>query len=282
MDSYISHNGQIIPESKFHINSSNRAFRYGDGFFETIRTRAIEPYFWKTHWKRISFALSLLAMEKDDIFTADYLKDEIGRLIKKAKLFKDNRVRISFWRKHGGLYTPTNNGFEFLIEVTPLADYGYPLNDKGLAIGIHYQFPKSTSKLSLIKSLNCQPLIMAGIYKEKKTWNEVLITNDKGLIIEALSSNIFCIKNNIVITPSLDSGCVDGVMRRQVIDLAVDNRFGVMEVEGLTENTLEDAEEIFITNAIKGIQWVVALGDKRYYYQKARNLSRALNQSISF
>lgn len=281
METYISHNGLILPEDKFHLSSSNRAFRYGDGFFETIRTKAVDPYFWETHWKRISAALSLLAMERSDFFTSDFMKAEIGRLIKKAKAFKENRIRITFWRKPGGLYTPVDNGFEFLIEVTPLEDYGYPLNDKGLIIGIHYQFPKSASKLSQIKSINCQPLIMAGIYRQQKIWDEALITNDKGLIIESISSNVFCIKNDILITPALDSGCVDGVMRRQVIDIAADNKYGIMEIEGFTETVLEDAEEIFITNAIRGIQWVVGLGDKRFYYQKTRNLSRALNNFIA-
>ena len=84
----------------------------------------------------------------------------------------------------------------------------------------------------------------------------------------------------MLITPALDSGCVDGVMRRQVIDIAVDNKYGISEVEGITEMMLEEAEEIFITNAIRGIQWVVALGDKRYYYKKTRELARALNRSM--
>lgn len=281
MDTIISHNGVLIPEKEFHVSSSNRAFRYGDGFFETIRTKGTEPYFWDSHWNRISYALQILQMDKELGYTSGKLKDDITRLINKLQYFKENRVRISFWRKPGGLYTPTNNGFDYIIEVWPEQEYGYPLNKKGLYIGIHYQYPKLSGKLSRIKSLNCQPLIMAGLYRKQKKWDDCLITNEKGLIIESLSSNLFYIKNDMLVTPSLDSGCVDGVMRRQVVDIAADNKYGILEVEGITEMMLEEAEEIFITNAIKGIQWVVALGERRYFYKKTRELARALNNIIS-
>ena len=81
-------------------------------------------------------------------------------------------------------------------------------------------------------------------------------------------------------TPHLEDGCVGGTMRMQVINSALENEIKVYETS-LTPQNLLAADEIFLTNAIKGIQWVGSYRTKRYFHKISDVLIERLNQKVS-
>jgi branched-chain amino acid aminotransferase len=133
--------------------------------------------------------------------------------------------------------------------------------------------------LSQIKTTNNIPHVLTGIYKRENNLDDCIVLNDQDRIVEAISSNIFLYKNNNIYTPSLDEGCMDGVMRKQVLKIAKDLTINVFE--GMVNGSmLLQADELFLTNAIKGIEWVVAYREKRYFNKATKGILDELNKLV--
>jgi len=133
--------------------------------------------------------------------------------------------------------------------------------------------------LSLIKTTNKIPHVLTGIYKKENELDECLVINQHGRIVEAISANIFLYRSNNLYTPSLDEGCMDGVMRRQVLRLAKEMNINVSEGM-LTASMLLQADELFLTNVISGLSWVGSYKQKRYYNTATKEILERLNQTI--
>ena len=99
----------------------------------------------------------------------------------------------------------------------------------------------------------------------------------EGDIIEASSSNIFIVKDNVLVTPDCNTGCLPGIMRQQIINIAQTRDFPLLLKEIKPESLL-NADEVFLTNAVKGISWVLAYKSKRYYNSFAKLLIQELNK----
>ncbi len=121
--------------------------------------------------------------------------------------------------------------------------------------------------------------IMAANHKQQHGLNDCLLVNEMGNIIEAISSNLFIVTNNILQTPAVESGIVKGIMREQVINLALKHNFTVFDDCEITETDILKADEIFFTNAISGIQWVVAYKQRRYFNKTAKIMAQLLNEA---
>jgi branched-chain amino acid aminotransferase len=117
---------------------------------------------------------------------------------------------------------------------------------------------------------------MAAIHAKEKNLDDVLLVNDKGSILESSNSNLFVVSNGVLYTPGLEDGCLAGTMRMQVINLAVNNGIKVYECNILPQNLLV-ADEVFLTNAIQGINWVSGYRTKRYFNNVARKFVTYLN-----
>lgn len=277
---YISLNGVSIKESDAYLKVSNRAFRYGDALFETIRCMHQKPAYFHDHYQRILNGISLLKMDIKSLPPASVLEEAISTLIQKNRLFGDVRARLTIYREDGGLYTPNSNKINYLIEVSELTSSGYNLNSKGLLIDVFKDELKPVNGFSQYKTANALLFVLAGIYKKEHGHDDVLIMNTERLIIEGLASNLFWVKDDVIYTPFRSSGCVDGIMRKQIMRIIKQNSWPLYEVRGVSEEALLQADEIFLSNAIQGIQWVVGLKEKRFFCRKSKQLNMLLNEDI--
>ncbi len=274
---YINYNGFLYKEDENIFNAKNRGFRYGDALFETIRVVDGQPRYLEDHFMRLKKGMSILKMRSANI-SFNELKEQILKLIEKNRLKKGGRVRLTVFRSGDGLYTPKNESKSYVIEAKPFKDNLYVLNEKGLTIDVYNDLRRYRNVLSQIKTTNNIPQVLAGIYKEESGLDECIILNDQGRISEALSSNIFLYKNHNIYTPSIDEGCMDGVMRKQVLNMAKDLNINVFEGM-LNGSMLLQADEMFLTNAIRGIQWVGSYRQKRYFNKATKEIVEYLNQS---
>ncbi|MBM3920670.1 MAG: aminotransferase class IV, partial [Sphingomonadales bacterium] len=153
---------------------------------------------------------------------------------------------------------------------------GYPLNEKGLTLGMFSELSKNANYTSTIKTNSALTYVMAGIHAAENKWDECVIINDSGRIAETVSSNIFTVNGEFITTPPLSEYCVDGVMRKVVMQLAGAYGYSIQE-NPITEISLSTADEIFISNAVKGIQWVGEYGGKTYKNATSGKLSELLN-----
>jgi branched-chain amino acid aminotransferase len=99
----------------------------------------------------------------------------------------------------------------------------------------------------------------------------------RGNILETSSCNLFIVSNGVLYTPGLAEGCIAGTMRMQVINLAIQNGIKVYECAILPQHLLA-ADEIFLTNAIRGINWIGGYRTKRYSNNMSRKLVALLNE----
>jgi len=280
MQLYLSHNGNFILADMPVVTANNRSFRYGDALFETIRITNYNPQFLKEHLIRLHAGMDILKMEMNPLLNSTYLEHAILELAQKNNITSDGRARLTVYRNEGGLYAPSDNKVSFLIEVDSLDEIGYTLNSKGYTVDLFTEFKKAQNNLSSIKYANSAIYVMAGIHKVQQQLDECLLLNDKHHIIEGISSNIFAVKNGVLYTPPVADGCVNGVMRKKIIEIAQANKIAVYEIS-VMQNVLLGADELFLTNTINGIRWVVAYKQKRYFNDTSKKLTEKLNELIT-
>ena len=210
-------NGELVPAGRPVIGVDNRAYRFGDGLFESIRVVNGKPCFIGAHWARLTEGLKVLRIACPAGLNEGTLTAHIERLAKEGGLAR--------MIEHGQLY------------------------------------------------------VMAGLWCAERGLDDCLLQNDRGNIIESGSGNVFIVSNGVLYTPPLSDGCIGGVMRMQVINLAVASGIKVYETTLNPQNLLA-ADELILTNAVRGPQWASAYRTKRYAHRMALHLVDLLVKSI--
>ena len=273
---YILHNDEFVAANHPVIGVQNRAFRYGDGLFESMRMDNGKLKFAEQHADRLRAGMKALKMDGSNLMDEYFLKQKTAELCKKNKLKDHIRFRLSVYRAGEGLYTPESNKSGYVLEAAPLAQPTYELNRKGLIVDVYDEITKPVNKLSNYKTTNSLLYVMAGLYKKQHNLDEAFILNQHGFLCESISSNVFVVYDKQIYTPALSEGCVAGVMRSVVMNMAKSNNIPLIEAQ-INPEVLKEAEEVFITNATGGIRWVMGYGRKRYFNEISKDLSARLN-----
>lgn len=260
---YINYNGKILDANRPLIGANSRGLRYGDGLFETIKSRNGELLFAEDHFQRLWDGLELLQFRIPVHLTKEKLQDEILAMLQKNKQHKLARVRLLMLRGNGGLYDEINHHPDYIIQTWALPENAGQWNSNGLTMGIYQDAKKTRDCFSNLKHNNFLPYVMAALQAKKQKWNDALVLNDAGRICDSSIANIFLIKDEKISTVALEEGCIAGVMRRQVMRLLAENNMTVYE-SAVTVKELMDADEVFLTNSIFNIRWVQSIGDKNY------------------
>jgi branched-chain amino acid aminotransferase len=273
---FINFNGEILPAGTKLVSINNRAFKYGDGLFESMRLMKGQLKFADLHADRLQRGMKALKIDGYSQMDVWFLREKIEDLSRRNKI-KHGRVRLTVYRDAEGLYTPTQNKMGYCIEVQALDEPRYFLNAKGLIVDIFNEIPKPTNFLSNIKTCNALPYIMAGLYKVHNKLDDVFLLNQHGFLCEASSSNVFVWYQNHLYTPALSEGCVEGVMRQVIMETAKKINIPVTEAQ-INPEILYEADEVFLTNATKGIQSVMGFGVRRYFNEMSKVLIEELNK----
>lgn len=273
---YINFNGSILPADQLIFKANNRGFRYGDGLFESMRYIKGKLKFPEMHIDRIQKGMKLLRFDNCSLIDAWFLREKVEELVRRNRTGADARIRLTVFRDSEGLYSPVSNKFGYVLEIQKLDESEYVLNKKGLIIDVYDEIPKPVNALSNLKTCNAMIYVLAGIYKNQNALDEVLILNHHGFLCESMSSNVFVVYDRKLYTPALNEGCISGVMRQVVMRLAMENDIELVEAQ-INPDILNEADEVFLTNAAKGIQWVMGYNNKRYFNEVSRFLSEKLN-----
>lgn len=270
--------GQVMEGDRPAVRLDNRAFHYGDGVFESIRVVRGKPCFLEAHWMRCQEGSKVLRIDRPEGLDLITLAQHIELLVLRTGILS-GRCRLTLFRKGHGQYRPESNTGAYTIELLPLSQEKYTLNEHGLTVDIWPEMRKPVNVLSVHKTLNCQYYIMAGLWSQERGLDDCLLQNDRGNIIESSSGNLFIVSNGVLYTPSLSDGCLGGIMRMQIINLALANGMKVYECSLNPQNLLA-ADELFFTNAVRGVQWAGAYRTKRYAHRAGQQLVDLLNASV--
>lgn len=189
--------------------TENRGFLYGDGFFESIIIKHNRITFFDDHYDRMKTAAQIFN------FSPFPSKKQLQDLILTLDntLSEQMRLKIIVFRNAEGLFAPNNNTplFYFESKGTP------PSSTTNKSAFFSKTISNSESTTSTFKTLSSLNYVLAGIELNKSTYDEIILLDQKGLVSECLSSNIWWIKQGVIFTPSLNTGCIEGIMRKNIL-----------------------------------------------------------------
>ena len=271
-------NGTLINKSDAYLNPDNRGLNYGDAVFETVRVSAGKIFFWEDHYFRLMASMRILRMEIPILFTLEFLEEQ---LLKTVESFSENknavRLKILVWRKAGGKYRPTSNDVEFVITGEILDSPFYTLNESAYEVELFKDHFVTSGLLSTLKSNNKIVNVLGSIYAEENDYQNCFLLNESKMVVEALNGNIFLVKDNLIKTPPLADGCLNGILRKQLIGICKQITEYTLEEASVSPFELQKADEIFITNVICGIQPITKYRKKEYSNKVAKELLAKIN-----
>lgn len=231
-----------------------RAFVYGDLLFESMLVLNGSIQHATNHFHRVQKSAHILKMELDDHFTLDFFTQEISRFIDDSSINdkKNCRIRFILYRQGAGFYLPNTNKSNYNIEVFDLADNWLELTQQTKVVGIYKDQRKAKGALANLKTGNALIYVMAKLWAKENNYDDAIILNDAGNIIETASSNLFWKKNGVIFTIPLSEGCIAGVAREVFMQNMLQKNMFVQE-EICTLNVLQNADEIFASNALSGM-----------------------------
>ena len=268
----INFNGELLFKENIKLTTDNRGFKYGDGIFETIKVVHKKVIFWEDHYFRLMASMRMLRMKIPMEFTLEFLEKEILKTVAVLEDGTNFRVRLNVFRKDGGLYTPKTNAIDYLIEAS---ESNYKTKET-YEIDVFKDFYNYSGLLSTIKTNNRMLNTLASIYANENDLDNCILVNERKGVVEVANANIFIVKNNIVKTPALTEGCIKGVVRGKVIDLLIKNKDFTIEETVISPFEIQKADEVFITNAIMGIQAVTKYKKKSFNTDLAGKLHASL------
>lgn len=268
----INFNGDILDQEKFSLTAENRGFKYGDAVFETIKVVNNKVIFWEDHYFRLMASMRMLRMKIPMSFTLEFLEKEILSLVKANNTLQKSRVRLTIFRKDGGLYTPKTNEIDFLVEASELNQ-----NIKNdYKIDIFKDFYNYSGLLSTIKTNNKMLNTLASVFAKENNLDNCILINEKKGVVEVTNGNIFIVKDNVVKTPATTEGCIKGIVRKKVLEIISKNEEFKVEETSISPFEIQKADEVFITNAIIGIQPVTQYKKKTFKVDFSKKIAKNL------
>jgi branched-chain amino acid aminotransferase len=271
LNALINFNGKLTDPHIPVATVYNRSLRYGDGLFETMYWNGQQIQNLEFHLDRLFQGLMTLQFDLTGDFTRIFISGEIQRLCENNSAGKPARVRMNIFRDDGSLLFPSGNKPAFIIESAFLQEE----NETPLRLTIFKGETKSTGILSNLKTNNCLLNITAIQYAALNGFDDALILNTRGNICEASSSNLFLVQKGILFTPALSQGCVGGTKRRELLEKLPRLGFQVEETI-ITKDMVFEMEEIFLTNAIRGIRPVICIDNTYYSRELTGTIDRLL------
>ncbi len=275
----INFNGNVV-DSESNLLKNNRAFLFGDAVFETMKIVNSKILFLEDHYFRLMSSMRIIRMEIPMNFTMEFFQDAILNLAKNNNCENSARVRCTVFRNDGGYYLPKTNEVSYLIDVNHLDNILYKIESNTYEVDLFKDSYISKQLISTIKSTNKLINITGSIFASENGFDNCLLLNDSKNVVEALQGNLFMLMGNRLITPPISEGCLNGVMRKQIIEIA--NKMETIEMieEPISPFDLQKADELFITNVIKGIQPITQYRRKTFETKLSNELLNKLNIAI--
>lgn len=268
----ICFNGAFFPADERILTAQNRCFKWGDGVFETMKFYQGQLLLAGAHFERLFSSLRLLQMDTAPTFSKENLLCYITDLCVQNRCSQNARVRLAVYRNK-------SNTAEFVIEAIPLEiDYSEWQHD-GLSLCLYPYARKSTDVFANLKSANFLPYVLAQKFAADHQFDDAILLNSANLLCDTSKTNLFLIRNGQVYTPALHQGCVNGVMRKAIVD-ALERKGNSVNQAELSEEDLLAADEVFLSNAIQVIRWVKSYRQRTFANTHTRKIFDEVSATI--
>ena len=274
----INLDGKLVKKENAKLSILNRGFAYGDSVFETIRVISGKIMFWEDHYFRLMASMRIMRMEIPSTFSPEFLEKEIKDIIDANDLSTSPaRIKFAVYRQQGGYYTPATKEIGYVISVEAMESSFYLFNDEPYEIELFKDHYVTSGLLSTIKSNNRAVNVLGSIYASENGYDNCLLINEKKNVVEALNGNLFLVKGDIVKTPPLSDGVLNGIIRKQLINILKKMEEYTLEETSISPFELQKADELFITNVAMGVRPISKYRKKEYAHEVSKNLLSKLN-----
>jgi branched-chain amino acid aminotransferase len=277
---YYLFNGSLVPRESW--NSSPEEWIRNSGL-------VIETHFFASGNRIPLLAESLRLLDQrfqsvgwhiPDSLKMNDLLPNLEKLLNRNRNFKGCMIHMAVMPVASASGFDGNTGFNYLAVTEEMEFDFFPLNIKGLAIGISAGFRNTGEPFysSIVRS----PIRTLLIREEylNNGWDDSLLLDHKGFLSEASTGNLFIRTGDRILTPGPENNCFPRVMTSLVRDLALKKGFRIDVLKNLVPEHLKNAEEVFITDDINGIRWVLSYENKRYYRKVSAQLSDELRNYL--
>lgn len=275
----INFNGQLVSDTAT-VSNSNRAFLYGDGVFETLKIVNNKILYLEDHYFRLMASMRIVRMQIPANFTLEFIEHQILALVNELNINDSARVRFTVFRNDGGFYLPETRTISYIIQAFPIENKKYQITSNLYEVDLYKDFFISKQLLSTIKTTNKMINITGSIFADENNLQNCLLINNEKNVVEALNGNLFMVMKNKIITPPISDGCLNGIMRKQIIEIAKKIESYEVVEETISPFDLQKADELFITNVIAGIIPISKYRKKEYQSDVAQELLKKINISV--
>ncbi len=282
----INLNGEILDPADAKVSVFDRSFLYGDSLYEVVRTYRGKPFRLKEHLVRMEKSAKLCQMRFSQT-SAEYER-EILRSIEAyraqpGKQDEDVYARIVVSRGSGkigfglgNLETPTL----YAIIIEPISMFPNKPFEKGTQLQISERIRNHPRALDpAMKSGNYLNSLLAYLTAAEAGYDDALMVDQQGFMTEGTTFNLFYVNRGIVATAPLDVGILDGVTRRAILNLCIEQGLPCREVR-FPKEYLYEADEVFVSSSLKEVFPVLALDGKRIGNGKAGPVTRKLRDAF--
>ena len=270
-------NGKLTDLANSEFHPDNRGLHFGDAVFETIKVSAKKILFWEDHYFRLMASMRIMRMEIPMDFTMEFLEEEIQKTIENTSKSDAYRVKLLVWRSWGGKYTPTEESIDYMIHVEILDSPFYTLSEGHYEVELFKDHYVNSGLLSTLKTNNKALNVLGSIFAKENEYQNCLLLNEKKQVVEGLNGNIFLVKGYKIKTPPLEDGCLNGIVRKQIINILGQMPDYILDESSISPFELQKADELFLTNTVIGIQPITKYRKKEYSNKVARELLAKLN-----
>jgi branched-subunit amino acid aminotransferase/4-amino-4-deoxychorismate lyase len=269
-------NGRILSSDGGRISPLDRGLLYGDGFFETVRIEGGAPQRIERHLERLKASCCTAGFGDCVEFAA--MKNGAEELIA-ANGVRRGRLRITLTRGvlpgvgTGPAESPTVLMQAGQMDLPPLGEA------EPIVLAVSPWRTNERSPIVALKRIGYQANLLALAEARDRGADEALMLNSVGQIAEGCISNIFLVQGGRVLTPALDCGLLPGIMRSIVLEAC--RAEGIQAEEGAyTIDSLQAADEIFCTNALRGIMPVKRVLIDPEWERAARPVTAQLQRAV--
>ena len=271
---YINRNGTLEQSNSEMGWTQNRGFTYGDALFDVLKFEAGRLRFLEEHYFRLMSSMRMLRMKIPNHFTLEGYQKELKKTLEANGYSDSARLRISVFRTGGGFYFPESNKSEYLLEAGELPK---KIADSPYEIELFKDYHVASGLLSTVKTNNRMVNVLGTVFAQENDFDNAILINERKELVGATDSNVFMVRGDQVITPSLESGCINGIIRKKVLEFLKAMKGKSVEEIAISPFELLKVDEVFLTNSIDGIQSVTKYRKRNYQDSVASEIRRELD-----
>jgi branched-chain amino acid aminotransferase len=254
---HVFHNDSLQPIENVRLSPGQAGLTCGWGIFTTLRISRGEAFAYERHWRRLEKDAAIIRLPI--LYTAAKVRVNLHEVIRANKV-SEGSARVYLVYNSVGFWQSEEQRplVDLIIYSAPLPEYREPIR-----LGLREHGRHAASPLAGVKSISWLPNVWAVTEAQKEGFDEVVRLNERSEIAECTAANIFAVRNGKVYTPPLNSGCLEGVTRGILFEIAPEAGIPVVE-QALRPDDLYSADEVFITSTNRSLLGVCEIAGHKF------------------